>query len=311
MRLPTSFHSLCAALLLAGAATAAAAAPRPTSPVAAVAPAAAHPTFTVRVVGQGRPMLLIPGLACPGAVWDETVAHYQRQYQCHVVSLAGFGGAAPAAASPELLRQVRDELLAYVKSEKLDRPVVVGHSLGGFLGLWLSTTQPEAIGPLVILDSLPFLAAIQNPDMTVAMARPIADNMRRQMQGPLTPAAARRMTATMTTDTARISQATRWSLASDPATVGQAMYDLYTTDLRADLARIQQPALVLGTWIAYQPYGASLESTRAIFERQYALLPHHQIALSAAGKHFVMWDDTQWFLSQADAFLKENTVAKK
>ena len=147
--------------------------------------------------------------------------------------------------------------------------------------------------------------------MTVAMARPIADNMRRQMQGPLTPAAARRMTATMTTDTARISQATRWSLASDPATVGQAMYDLYTTDLRADLARIQQPALVLGTWIAYQPYGASLESTRAIFERQ--LCPAAPPPDCPIGRRQALRDvdDTQWFLSQADAFLKENTVAKK
>lgn len=52
---------------------------------------AAHPTFTVRVVGKGRPMLLIPGLTCPGAVWDERVAHYQKQYQCHVISPAGSG----------------------------------------------------------------------------------------------------------------------------------------------------------------------------------------------------------------------------
>ena len=58
---------------------------------------AVHPSFTVRVVGKGRPVLLIPGLTCPGAVWDETVAYYQGRYQCHVVSLAGFGGV-PAAS---------------------------------------------------------------------------------------------------------------------------------------------------------------------------------------------------------------------
>ncbi|WP_197070533.1 alpha/beta fold hydrolase [Hymenobacter sp. DG25B] len=58
---------------------------------------AAHPSFTVRVVGKGQPVLLIPGLTCPGAVWDETVARYQSRYQCHVISLAGFGGVAPAA----------------------------------------------------------------------------------------------------------------------------------------------------------------------------------------------------------------------
>ena len=29
---------------------------------------AQHSTFTVRVVGKGQPMLLIPGLNCPGTV---------------------------------------------------------------------------------------------------------------------------------------------------------------------------------------------------------------------------------------------------
>ena len=73
---------------------------------------AAHPTFTVRVVGKGQPMLLIPGLNCPGAVWDATVAHYQAQYRGHIISLAGFGGAAPTAVTDPLLPDVEDQLQA-------------------------------------------------------------------------------------------------------------------------------------------------------------------------------------------------------
>ena len=122
---------------------------------------------------------------------------------------------------------------------------------------------------------------------------------------------ARQMSATMMTDTARISQATRWSLASDPATVGQAMYDLYTTDLRAELGRIRQPVLVLGAWAAYKNYGSTKESTQAIFERQYAALPNHRVEMSEAGRHFLMWDDTAWFFAQTDAFLKQSATARK
>jgi N-formylmaleamate deformylase len=273
---------------------------------------AAHPLFTVKVVGKGQPMLLIPGLTCPGAVWDEAVAHYQQQYQCHIISLAGFGGQPAGAFTGSLLQPVRDQLLAYVKAQKLNKPVVVGHSLGGFLALWLSTTQPEALGPLVIVDSLPFLAAIQNPALTAEAAKPMAEANRKQMQSGGMPAAARRqMLAAMITDTARQSQAGRWGQASDPATVAQAMYDLNTTDLRADLARIKQPVLVLGAWAAYKPYGATKESTRAIFEGQYARLPQHRIEMSEAGRHFLMWDDTAWFFAQADSFLKEQPLAKK
>jgi N-formylmaleamate deformylase len=266
----------------------------------------------VKVVGKGQPMLLIPGLTCPGAVWDEAVAHYQQQYQCHIVSLAGFGGQPAAATTDPLLLPVRDQLLAYIKAQKLSKPVVVGHSLGGFLALWLSTTQPDAVGPLVIVDSLPFLAAIQNPAITAEAAKTMADATRKQMLSGGMPAAARRqMLAGMITDTARIAQASRWGQASDPATVAQAMYDLNTTDLRAGLARIKQPVLVLGAWAAYKPYGATKESTRAIFELQYARLPQHRIEMSEAGRHFLMWDDTAWFLAQTDAFLKQPAMAKK
>ena len=300
-------------VLLSAAAPAFAAGPdaAPTPKTVADNPAL-HPTFTVRVVGKGQPMLLIPGLTCPGAVWDEAVAHYQRQYQCHVISLAGFGGTAPVAVADPLLPTVRDQLLAYIKTQKLNKPVVVGHSLGGFMALALSAARPEAIGPLVIVDSLPYLAAIQNPAATVETVKPVAEKMRQQMQrGHLPAAAQRQMVAGMATDTARQTQIARWGMASDPATTAQAMYDMYTIDLRDGISRIQQPVLVLGAWAAYAQYGSTKESTRAIFAQQYAKLPQARIEMSEAGRHFLMYDDTAWFLAQADAFLKQPAVAKK
>ncbi|TGE25286.1 alpha/beta hydrolase [Hymenobacter aquaticus] len=313
MNFSATLRPILAALLLAAAPLATAQAA--TAPAAAAAPAdkaAAHPSFTVRVVGKGRPMLLIPGLTCPGAVWDETVAHYQKQYQCHIVSLAGFGGQPAAATTTDFLQGVRDQLLTYVKAQKLTKPVVVGHSLGGFLALWMSTTQPEAVGPLVIVDSLPFMSAIQNPNQTAEGAKPMAEGMRQQMsKGHMPLAAQRQMVSSMVTDSARVTQVARWGTASDPATVAQSMYDMMTTDLRPALARVQQPTLVLGAWAAYKQFGSTKESTRAIFTQQYAKLPQVRIEMSEAGKHFLMYDDTQWFFTQADAFLKQTAVAKK
>ncbi|UOQ99046.1 alpha/beta hydrolase [Hymenobacter sp. 5317J-9] len=316
MKFATLRRSFAALLLGAAFAQPAFAHPSATSrPAAVVADnPAAHPAFTVRVVGKGRPVLLIPGLTCPGAVWDETVARYQSRYQCHVLSLAGFGGAAPMAGAPtaDFLPAVRDQLLAYIKTQKLDRPAVIGHSLGGFMGLWLSTTQPEAVGPLVIVDSLPFLAAVQNPALTAEAARPMAAGMRQQMSaGKLPLAQQRQMVASMVTDTARQRLVAAWGQASAPASVGQAMYELYTTDLRADLGAVRQPALVLGSWAAYEPYGSTMASTRAIFAAQYAKLPQHRIEMSRAGRHFLMYDDTAWFFEQTDAFLQANYAARK
>ena len=275
---------------------------------------AAHPAFVVRVVGQGRPMLLIPGLTCPGTVWDETVARYQRQYQCHVVSLAGFGGVPAQQPVPaHLLQDVRDQLLAYVKTQRLKQPIVMGHSLGGFLALWMAATDPTAVGPLEILDSLPFLPAAQDSAATAATMQPQAEQLRQRMsRGKMSLAVSRQTAAAMVTDTARLTQVARWSVASDAATVGQAVYDMSTTDLRLDVARIQQPVLVLGTWAGYAAYGATRSGVQTVFNQQYARLPHKTIELSAAGKHFIMYDDTAWFFAQTDAFLKQYAgVAKR
>jgi N-formylmaleamate deformylase len=279
----------------------------PTVAQVTAAPAAAHPAFTVSVVGKGRPVLLIPGLNTPGPVWDATVARYRGQYQCHVVSLAGFGGVAPQApVSPHLLQDVRDQLLAYVKAQKLRQPVVVGHSLGGFLALWMAETDPTALGPLEIVDSLPFLPVVQNPAATAEIMRQPAEQLRQQVaQGHMSLAAQRKMAASMVTDTARVTQVARWSQASDPATTAQAMYDMYTTDLRPGLGRIQQPVVILGTWAAYQQFGATKASTQTVFETQYAALPHKTLVLSEAGKHFLMYDDQPLFFAQTDAFLKQ------
>ncbi|UOQ74823.1 alpha/beta fold hydrolase [Hymenobacter cellulosilyticus] len=101
MNVSATLRPILAALLLAAAPLAATqAAPAPSF----ADNAAAHPSFTVKVVGKGQPMLLIPGLTCPGVVWDATVAHYQKQYQCHIVSLAGFGASRLPLIPPTFCR---------------------------------------------------------------------------------------------------------------------------------------------------------------------------------------------------------------
>ncbi len=53
--------------------------------------ALAAPTrFTITVSGAGPDVILIPGLASPGATWDGTVAHVAAHHRVHVVQVAGF-----------------------------------------------------------------------------------------------------------------------------------------------------------------------------------------------------------------------------
>ena len=85
--------------------------------------------FVMEITGAGRPMILIPGLSSGGNVWAGAVEHFKDRYECHVVTLAGFAGQ-PAIEGEPFLEQVRDGLIQYIRDKKLERPVIVGHSLG-------------------------------------------------------------------------------------------------------------------------------------------------------------------------------------
>ena len=69
----------------------------------------------VKVIGHGEPVIFIPGLATPGAIWDDTVKHLQDKFECHVVTIAGFGGL-PPVKTDHLLDDARDQIIAYARS---------------------------------------------------------------------------------------------------------------------------------------------------------------------------------------------------
>ena len=265
---------------------------------------AAPSAFQVKVTGTGAPLILIPGLASSGEVWDGTVAHYcgGGKYQCHVLTLAGFAGV-PAIEGP-LLPAVEQQLSDYISTQKFKKPVVIGHSLGGFLGLKLAADHPDQVGRLIIVDSLPALGAAQMPSAS-AQLKEMGEGMRSKMmtQDAATAAAGQQqMLRTMVTKQEDIDRVAAWGKRSDRVTVINAMADLMSDDLRQDVSRIKAPTLVLGSWIAYKDYGIKpmFEQT---YKTQYQRLDGVKVELSDNARHFIMYDDPAWMYDRIDQFL--------
>jgi pimeloyl-ACP methyl ester carboxylesterase len=268
---------------------------------------AAPASFKVEVTGKGQPIILIPGLMCDASVWESVVAHYRDRYECHALTLAGFAGQ-PAIADMPFLEKVRTDLAAYIRERKMVKPVIVGHSLGGYLALSLAAHDPALIGKIVIVDSLPFLGATMTPDGSVETAKKVAAAMRDQMVST-TPENWRKFQRSspwlpgMVGDQTKLPLIVKWAEDSDPKTAGNAMYELMTTDLRADLKRITAPTLVFGAWAGLGPQ-ASKESVTKIFREQYAALPGFQLRMAETSRHFIMYDEEKWMLAEMDTFLK-------
>jgi N-formylmaleamate deformylase len=264
-----------------------------------------HPSFSVTRTGHGRPMILIPGLLSSGDVWAGTVAHFQDRYECHVLTLAGFAG--QPAVPPPFLQTVRDDVLRYIREQKLDHPVIVGHSLGGFLAFWIAATAPDAVGPLIAVDGVPFLPALMNPSATPASSGPQAEPIRKLYKTftrEQLAAQSRMAFAGMIKDPKQVETATGWSAASDPATAGEAIYEMMTTDLRQPVAAIKTPVLLLGA-ADFAADEASRKQVASSYEAQVAKVPHARVILAEHARHFIMLDDPGFLFSTMDAFLKE------
>ncbi|MEP6916926.1 MAG: alpha/beta hydrolase [Acidobacteriota bacterium] len=271
-----------------------------------VAPIQTPPaSFAVKVTGSGRPMILIPGLLSSGEVWNDVVSHYQASYECHVLTLAGFGGVPPT--TPTSLARVRDDVIEYIRVKKLDHPVLVGHSLGGFAALWIASAAPDLVGPVVSVDGVPFLPALRDAAATAEAARPQAEQIRKlyeSMTAEQLAMQSRMAFATMISDPTRVAAATEWAAVSSAPATGAFVAELMTRDIRADVARIKVPLLLIGAGKAFAASPDQLKLAQQTYEAQVAGVPAHNVIIDEKALHFVMFDDLPWLLTTMDGFLK-------
>src|SRR5881628_31841 len=127
------------------------------SPPAHAAPAPVEQRLsriTVRSVGTGPAVVLIPGLASPSAVFDQAAAKIGPNHRLIFVQVNGFAGA-PAGASPldGLLPGAVDELAGWLATNHIQKPAVIGHSMGGLMAMMLAKRHSESAGKLLIVDS--------------------------------------------------------------------------------------------------------------------------------------------------------------
>ena len=272
------------------------------------APAFQSDRITITASGSGPDVILIPGLSSSAAVWDGTVAALPG-YRYHLVQVNGFAGA-PVQGNAEgpVVAPVAEEIARYIDAQGLDRPALVGHSLGGTLAMMVAARNPDAASKVMVVDMVPFLGALFLPGATPESVEPMAAQMRAGIADPDNPPAQREATARQTIATMIRTQSLRAgpiedTLASDPAVSGQAMYDLITTDLRPELAAIDIPVSVL--WVNAPNSPISEEQMAQFFRSSFANAPQAVITHVPDSYHFIMFDAPERFRAELGSFLRE------
>ena len=298
---------LAACALFALSVGAVAALPRPAeAQIAAPASGFASDRISVEVMGQGPDVVLIPGMASSREVWRPTAEALAPDHRVHLVQLSGFAGQPWSHGEDEFWRPAVGEIARYIETAGLERPAIIGHSMGGASGVMLAQDRPELIGRVMSVDSLPYFGALYGPSVTPETAAPMADQVVASMlasDDDAFRAGQEAMAQGMSRDETTRAAMVDWSMASDRQAMGAAMRDLITTDLRPGLAAMTTP--VWAVYAADADGGAPAVMADAMWAQEYADLPGVRLERVDGSRHFIMADQPEAFMALVRAFLNE------
>jgi pimeloyl-ACP methyl ester carboxylesterase len=125
---------------------------QPPPPVAepSPAPAPAPPAVTS---GAGTPVVLLHAFPLDGRMWAPQVEALAGSYQVIVPDLRGFGAAREQAVEEAGMDLLADDVARLLDDRGLDRVVLGGLSLGGYVALAFVRRHADRLGGLLLLDT--------------------------------------------------------------------------------------------------------------------------------------------------------------
>jgi N-formylmaleamate deformylase len=237
-------------------------------------------------------MLFIPGATCSGDEWNETAARYSKTYQCHVFTLAGYAGQAPLS-NPPYLETYKNQIIAYINNNHLNHVILVGHSIGGFLSLWIASELKDHLQKVIVVDALPFFAAMRNPDAKNGFNEEQAKGLLAyysKLDEPQLKAAQIAVAKGLCADSTKWEMIAGWGAKSDRKTMAYSMCEMLGNDIRQNISAIQVPVLVMGAFAANPLYPQFTSAyVQTAYEAQYQQCKTCVVHVTPSAKHFIMY----------------------
>jgi proline iminopeptidase len=222
------------------------------------------------------------------------------------VDLRGQGRSGRPPIETCTLEQTADDVAALCGRLGIERPVVLGHSAGGFVALHLAVRHPEVAGGLVLCSTAPTLEPISDGEPAPALADragPEATEVAaRVFGGDMSPATMEefaRLVAPFYAGPAHMEVPLQlFPLSSFNPDVAQHFFQNLASqyDLRPRLGEIGVPTLVVcGAYDWVCPPAASRLLARSI--------PRAELLMLEDAGHFSFAEEPEWFLDAVAGFL--------
>jgi pimeloyl-ACP methyl ester carboxylesterase len=262
-------------------------------PAAAAAAPPKLSRISVTVRGSGPDVVLIPGLSASRGVWSSTVAAVPG-YRYHLVQVAGFAGSpAGGNARGPVAASAAEEIATYIVANRLDRPAIVGHSMGGSIAMMLAARHPRLPGKVMVVDMIPAPARLFGT--SAGALRPVAKLLGHEIVG------ADRLRRDLQATISRFGHADWLHSRSDAGVVGRSLEELLSTDLTPELPRISAPLTVV--YACPEPLNLTRERIGRLYASSYARRPGTLLVPIERSGHTIMRDQPAPFRAALRAFL--------
>lgn len=240
--------------------------------------------------GAGAPpLLLVHGLACDRRYLAPQFAYYRRSRRTVAVDLRGHG-ASDAPEQAYTMPTFADDLAWLCDQLRIERPIVVGHSMGGVIALHLAARYPSLPAVIVMID-MP-TAALDGPPVPGGPLHRILEGLR----GPERAAVARRFVERMflpTDDPARRDWIVAGMTGAPPHVFVSAIENVWGCDLAEAAAGCAVPALYI-----------QAASPRPELPRLRELCPQLVVGQTVGSGHFNMLEVPEQVNAMIDRFLQ-------
>jgi pimeloyl-ACP methyl ester carboxylesterase len=261
--------------------------------------------ITVRTEGAGPDVVLIPGLNSSPRAWAETVKAVPG-YRYHLVQVSGFAGQ-PRGGNTEgpVAAPVAEEIARYIRETGLKQPAVIGHSMGGTIGMMLAARHPAELSRLMVVDMVPYLGMFfVPPGSSMGSIEPVADRVMAAMRAIPPEERAKKAAETingMVNTEAMRAGAIDDSMRSDMDVSGRAYRELMVTNLGPELPKIAVPVTVL--YIQPKTVPLSADQFDGVYKSVYTPVQKLTLKRIPDSAHFIMWDQPARFQAEVKEFL--------
>lgn len=123
--------------------------------------------LSYHIYGTGMPVMLIHGFAEDTSIWQSQVALLQNNCCLIVPNIPGSGGSQPLPPGHNTIEEYSRCMQAIVKAEKIEKCVVLGHSMGGYITLAFAELFPGELLGYGLVHSTAFADSAEKKEVRI------------------------------------------------------------------------------------------------------------------------------------------------